>query len=137
MAVHHSGLDAFSAVADDAVPATVRALFVSIATEAHEVAAFGYFDPQWRLLAMRHVEAGRADSVAVRVRDVIADALAFDCALIVMAHNHPCGDPTPSAADYALTRQLARTLDAVGVRLVEHLVLAPGRVESFRARGLL
>ena len=80
---------------------------------------------------------GLADAVTISLRDVVADALAFDCAVVVMAHNHPSGDPTPSDADYSFTRALARTLAALGAPLYDHLVLVRGGAESFRARGLL
>jgi DNA repair protein RadC len=119
------------------VPAAVLALFLPIATDAHERAVFGYFAPDWRLLGMRHVAPGLRDSVTIPLRAVVADALAFDCTAVVMAHNHPSGDPAPSDADYVLTRRLARTLEAVGVQLYDHLVLARGGYESFRAHGLL
>lgn len=119
------------------LPAGVRALFRPIADAAREIAAFGYFDPEWRLRGMRHHAPGRADMVAISLRDVVADALAFECALVVMAHNHPSGDPTPSTADYALTRRLAQALHFVDVILFDHLVLARRGYHSFRARGLL
>uniref|UniRef100_UPI0035CBBBA5 JAB domain-containing protein n=1 Tax=uncultured Sphingomonas sp. TaxID=158754 RepID=UPI0035CBBBA5 len=123
---------------DDGDPLhAARALFAPIATASFEVAAFAYLDPEWRLLGMRHVRSNRCDAVMIPVRAVVADALAFDCVAVVMAHNHPSGDPSPSAADFALTRRLARGLDLVEVRLVEHLILARDGCESFRAQGLL
>jgi DNA repair protein RadC len=54
-----------------------------------------------------------------------------------MAHNHPGGDPTPSNADRDATRLLARALDPLGVRLLDHLVIAEGGTVSFRSLGLL
>jgi DNA repair protein RadC len=71
------------------------------------------------------------------VRTIVADALAFDATGVVMAHNHPSGDATPSDDDRVLTRRLARALDAVGVRLIDHLVLAGDEAASFRGLGLL
>lgn len=119
------------------LPDSVFDLFLPIAAAAQEVAAFGYFNPEWRLLGMRHRAPGRVDMVAISLREIVADALGFDCALVVMAHNHPSGDPTPSTADYALTRRLAQALDFVDVILFDHLVLARSGYHSFRARGLL
>lgn len=119
-----------------ALAATAR-LFAPIAAATREIAVFAYLDPEWRLLGMRHVPSCERDAVTIPIRDVVADALAFDAAAVAMAHNHPSGDPTPSAADHALTRRLARALESIGVRLVEHLVLVPGACASFRAQGLL
>ena len=113
------------------------ALFAAIAGLPYEVAAFAYLDPEWRVLGMRHRSSGLRDEVAIVLRDVVADVLAFDAAGVVMAHNHPSGDVSPSSADYAVTRRVARTLAAIGVRLVDHLVLVPGGCLSFRERGLL
>lgn len=114
------------------------ALFTPISTERREVAVFAYLDPEWRLLGMRHIYSSLADGVEVPMRNVVADALAFDAVAVAMAHNHPSGDPTPSTTDHIVTRRLARALDPLGVRLVEHVVLAPGGgCMSFRAHGLL
>lgn len=117
--------------------ASARALFTPIARAPEEVAAFAYLDPEWRLLGIRHTRSAACDSVDVPMRAVTADALIFDAAALVMAHNHPSGDPSPSDADRAITLRLARTLDALGIRLVDHLVLAGDAVTSFRALGLL
>lgn len=114
-----------------------RALFAPIAGGAREMAAFAYLDPEWRLLGMRHTPLGGERWVELPVRLVAADALAFDAARVVMAHNHPSGDPAPSTADVAATRRLARALAALGIRLSDHLVLAGDAWSSFRAMGLL
>lgn len=98
---------------------------------------FAYLDPEWRLLALRTTPSERVDTVEIPVRKIVADALAFDAAGVVMAHNHPSGDPTPSENDRMLTRHLARILHGVGVRLIDHLVLAGGQTASFRRIGLL
>jgi DNA repair protein RadC len=54
-----------------------------------------------------------------------------------MAHNHPSGDPTPSAADRDMTRLLARTLGALDIRLLDHLIVTLSGTTSFRRLGLL
>lgn len=113
-----------------------RALFAPLASERAEIAAFAYFDPEWRLLGLRHAR-GSTDTIHVPIRAIAADALMFDAAAVLMAHNHPSGDARPSAADRALTRRLARLLHALDVVLFDHLVLAPGAITSFRALGWL
>jgi DNA repair protein RadC len=117
--------------------AAARALFAPLAAERVEVAGFAYLDPEWRLLGLRHTRSPSAIALDVPMRAVATDVLVFECACVVMAHNHPSGDASPSAADRALTKRLARTLDALGVQLFDHLVLAGDRVTSFRALGLL
>ncbi|TKD51006.1 JAB domain-containing protein [Sphingomonas baiyangensis] len=114
-----------------------HAMFAPIADAPHEVAVFAYLDATGMLLAMRHSPAGDAASVPVPLRRLAADALAFDAAAMVMAHNHPSGDPRPSASDIAVTRLIDRALAAIEVRLVDHLIVTRGRVTSFRILGLL
>jgi len=116
---------------------TAVALFAPIRHLTTEVAMFAYVDSEWRLLAVRTTPSGRADMIEISVRTIVADALAFDAAGVVMAHNHPSGNATPSEDDRMLTRRLARALDGVGVRLIDHLVLAGETTASFRRLGLL
>ena len=112
-------------------------LFAALADEEVEVLAFAYLGASQNLLGLRHVRSESRDRLDLPIRDVAADALAFGAAAVVMAHNHPSGDATPSRADRDATRMLARALDPLGVRLLDHLIMTRGGVTSFRALGLL
>lgn len=112
-------------------------LFDSLRNEAVEVAAFAYLDPEWRLLGLRHARHGAIDSIHLSLRDVAADAISFGAAGVVMAHNHPSGNPDPSAADRDATRRIALALATFNVSLIEHLVVTSGGWSSFRNAGLL
>ncbi len=112
-------------------------LFAGIAAEPREVALFVYLDPEWSVLGTRRTTDAAVAHVTVPLRRIVADALELDAAAVVMAHNHPAGDPWPSAADHALTRRVARALDLFGIRLVDHVIVAPGARLSFRREGLL
>lgn len=81
--------------------------------------------------------AGSATSVAMPLRMIVADALRFSSRAVILSHNHPSGDPTPSRADIVITRQLAALLSALGVRLHDHVIIGAGRSTSFRGQGLL
>lgn len=118
-------------------PADAKALFAALADEVHETAAFAYLDGEQRLLGMRQTRSESNDRLDLRIRAIAADALAFDAVAVVIAHNHPSGDSTPSAADREATRQLARALDGLGIRLLDHLVVTRSGFASFRALGLL
>lgn len=85
---------------------------------------------------MRHVVGGR-DHVAIAIRTIAADALAFDAYGAIMAHNHPSGDATPSERDLAFTRALAAGLRTLEVVLLDHLVIAGDEVTSLRAMGVV
>lgn len=83
-------------------------------------------------------EAGGApDHVELPIRAIVRDALAVDAAAIILAHNHPSGDPSPSERDKATTRQLAEVAGALGLTLRDHLIFAGKDCRSLRAMGLL
>lgn len=80
---------------------------------------------------------GAADAVELPIRPIIAEALRLNATALILAHNHPGGDPGPSAADIAATRRLAAAAAAVGVRVHDHLIFAGSECRSLRALGLL
>ncbi|WP_186728821.1 JAB domain-containing protein [Sphingomonas panacisoli] len=96
-----------------------------------------YFDPDWRYLGMRHCASGDSGCVAVPIREIARDVLTLDVRLVLMAHNHPGGDHRPSKDDLAVTSRLSRTLDAIGVRLVDHLIVGRNGCTSLRDEGYL
>lgn len=109
-------------------------LFASCAGEK-VVAA--HLDADCRLLGTME-QAGEADAVPLPIREIIGHALRMGAAGLIVAHNHSSGDPTPSAADLAATRELAATASHVGIQLLDHLVVGhDGDCRSFRALGLL
>lgn len=81
------------------------------------------------------VTRGTLDRSPVHVREVFKDAIKWGAHAVMVAHNHPSGDPTPSAEDIVLTRCLVEASAVVGIPLVDHLVLGAGRFVSLRERG--
>lgn len=130
-------LEALAAPRRLADPAAAGALFACLADEATEVMAFVYLGSDQRVLGIRHARSGSIDRLVLPIREVAADALAFGAAAVVMAHNHPGGDPTPSSADREATRLLARALATLEMRLLDHLIVARDGITSFRRLGLL
>lgn len=98
--------------------------------------AIAYLGSDRRLLGLRHV-AGHTDSVRVPFARIVRDAVLWSAESVLIAHNHPDGDPRPSAADLALTRRLAQGLAALDMELLDHLILAGGGVTSLREDGIL
>ena len=80
---------------------------------------------------------GTVDHVPVYPREVVKRALELDASALILVHNHPSGDPTPSQADIAMTAQIASAAGVLGLVLHDHLVIGKGRELSFRAEGLL
>lgn len=130
-------LDALAAPHHLADPAAAGALFACLADEPGEVIAAVYLDGDQRVLGLRHARSGAVDRLVLPIREIAVDALAFGAVAVVIAHNHPSGDPTPSAADREATRLLARALETLEMRLLDHLIVARGGITSFRRLGLL
>lgn len=80
---------------------------------------------------------GRRGSVSPSLRDIVRVALVQDAAALILAHNHPSGLPTPSVADLAFTRALARVAHPLGLVLADHLILTDTTTVSFRDLGML
>lgn len=95
-----------------------------------------HLDDQARCLHLS-CHGGNATSVLFPLRSIIADAAAHRSAALVLAHNHPSGDPTPSAHDCAITKQLACAAEALDCRVLDHLIYGHGTVKSFQQMGLL
>ena len=93
-------------------------------------------DTKHRVIVIRTVYQGSVNQAQVRVAEVYRDAIRHNAVAIVAAHNHPSGDPTPSAADVTLTSELARAGDLLDVELLDHLIIGQGRHVSLRRLGL-
>ena len=111
-------------------------LIAPIARQPVEIGIVLYIGAQGRLAGLRHVRGWR-DGIDLPIRAIIADALAFDATVAILAHNHPSGDAEPSRADIAFTRRLANVFEAVGVSLLDHVVLTASGRTSLRATGRL
>ncbi len=101
-----------------------------------EILRVVHFDRSCAVLSIEAYNGGPT-SVAMPVRTIIADALRLRSAGLLLSHNHPSGDPTPSREDIAATRRLARAADLLGIRVHDHIVSGAGRSVSFRSAGLL
>ena len=113
------------------------ALFApALAGLLHEELHLALLDDGMRLLKYSTIP-GCGHSVDVPLRALMAEALALDARCLIIAHNHPCGDPTPSQADKAVTRRLAEIAGSLEIRLLDHLIFAGGECVSFREIGLL
>jgi len=94
-------------------------------------------DTKHRLLHVKLVSTGSLDSTVAHPREVFREAIAGRAAAIVLFHNHPSGDPRPSADDVALTARLVDAGQVVGIDVLDHLVLADQRYYSFMEAGQL
>lgn len=104
---------------------------------SEEKVAVAHLDGKRALLAMGEEIPGGGDAVDLPIRSIIAEALRLGSTGMILAHNHPSGDPQPSRADIEATRRLASTAAEVGIQLHDHLIFAGGECRSLRALGLL
>lgn len=80
---------------------------------------------------------GSISSTEVHPREVVKRALHFNAAAVIVAHNHPSGDPTASQADKTITQRLMQALALVEVRLLDHLIVGGMDIVSFAEHGWL
>ena len=91
-----------------------------------------------RVIGLHTVSVGCLTSSLVHPREVFKPAILAGCAALLIAHNHPSGDPDPSAEDVALTRRLASAGSLLGIEIIDHLILGEaGRYVSLKERGFL
>lgn len=90
-----------------------------------------------RLITKRLVFIGTVSSVFAHPREIYAGAVEDLATGIIVAHNHPSGDPTPSEQDIATTKQLAAAGEILGVRLMDHVIVARRRHYSFSSNGMI
>jgi DNA repair protein RadC len=101
----------------------------------HEVFAALFLDTRHRAIAFEELFRGSVDGAEVHPREVVRRALAHNAAALIVGHNHPSGNPEPSAADRAVTARLKQSLSLVDVRLLDHFVIGDGAPVSLAARG--
>jgi len=112
-------------------------LQLHLSRKPHEVFAVMFLDAQNRLIAMEELFRGTLTQTSVYPREVVLRALHHDAASVVLAHNHPSGTVQPSRADEALTQTLRAALALVDVRVLDHVIVAPGDALSMAEKGLL
>ncbi len=96
-----------------------------------------FLDKQNQIIADEIMGRGTVDHTPVYTREVLKRALALDATALIIAHNHPSGDPSPSKADIEMTIKLRDQARGFNILLHDHLIVARGEVLSFKAQGLL
>ena len=96
-----------------------------------------FLDKKNQLIADEVMNRGTVDHAPVYPREVVRRALELSASAVILVHNHPSGDPTPSAADIEMTRQAAAAARPLNIALHDHLVVGRDGVASFKGLGLL
>jgi DNA repair protein RadC len=112
-----------------------RALVNGYAHHVQERLGAALLDSRERILRQREIYIGTINHAAVSTRDIVRFALEENACGVVLYHNHPSGDPSPSAEDLMFTRKLAESLRLCDLELVDHIVIGAHRFYSMRQKG--
>ena len=110
---------------------------LALAHEAREQFRVLFLDKKNQLIADEVQNHGTVDHAPVYPREVMRRALELSASAIILVHNHPSGDPTPSSADVDMTRQVVEAGRALRIAIHDHLVVGRDGVASFKALGLM
>jgi DNA repair protein RadC len=109
----------------------IYSLMTDLQTADREKFVVLHLDNKHRLLCLDVVSVGSLTASIVHPREVLKTALLVNAAAIVLVHNHPSGDPTPSREDLEITRRIREACDILGLRVLDHVIVGQGRYVSF------
>jgi DNA repair protein RadC len=94
-------------------------------------------DGKNRIIRRVQISEGSLNQSIVHPREVFSPAVKESAAAVILVHNHPSGDPSPSSEDIAITRRLREAGDIMGIKVLDHIIVGDGEFMSFVERGLL
>jgi len=118
-------------------PADVANLFLLEmgALEQEEMRVL-FLDTKSRVLGVSTIYVGSLHTAWLRVGELFREAVRRNCAAIIVVHNHPSGDPTPSPDDIKITQEIVKAGELLGIEVLDHLVIGSQRYVSLKERGL-
>ena len=117
-------------------PATAQAYFRDkLGGAEREIFATAFLDTRHRLITYAEIFMGSIDGAEVHPREIVKAALRHNAAAVIVAHNHPSGDVTPSAADRVVTTRVKQALALVDVRLIDHVIVGGNQTLSMAMAG--
>lgn len=142
----HAALDLTRRMAMDAVverpiircPADVVPLLMpDAATLEQEHLRTMFLDARNRVIGQQEIYKGSLTTSQIRVGELFKEAIRRNCAALMVAHNHPSGDPSPSADDVSITRIIAEAGKLLDIPVLDHLIVGHGAYVSLKERGVL
>ena len=109
----------------------------AMAFEPREQFRILFLDKRNRLILDEVQQTGTIDHTPVYVREICRRALELNATALILAHNHPSGDPTPSRGDIEMTKEIVKVADGLGIKVHDHIILAKGGYASFKGLGLI
>lgn len=118
-------------------PQQVYETFLFLMQETKEMFLTLHLDGKNRIIAMDVVSIGSLNQSIVHPREVFKTALLSNAAALILIHQHPSGDPSPSSEDISITRRLKEAGEIMGIKVLDHIIVGDGEYLSFVERGLL
>jgi len=118
-------------------PSQVYETFSFLMKETKEMFVTLHLDGKNRIMAMDLVSIGSLNQSIVHPREVFKTACLSNAAALILIHQHPSGDATPSSEDIAITRRLKEAGEIMGIKVLDHIIVGAGEYISFVERGLL
>jgi DNA repair protein RadC len=118
-------------------PRQVFDTFKFLMQETKEMFITLHLDGKNRIICMDLVSIGSLNQSIVHPREVFKTACLSNAAAIILVHQHPTGDPSPSSEDIAITRRLKEAGEIMGIKVLDHIIIGDGEYLSFVERGLL
>lgn len=119
-------------------PSTIASYFMEkLRHEEQEQVYLLTLDKKNHLLGEKCISVGTVDTSILSPREILIEALRIQAVNLILIHNHPSGDPTPSGADFLLTDRIGEAADLIGLHLIDHIVIGDHRYVSFRQAGYL
>ena len=118
-------------------PSQVFDTFKFLMQETKEMFITLHLDGKNRVICVDLVSVGSLNQSIVHPRSVFQTALISNAAAILLIHQHPTGDPTPSSEDISITRRLSEAGELMGIKVLDHIIVGEGEYLSFVERGLL
>ena len=115
--------------------ASIDFLLSQIGHYEHEVFAALFLDSKHRVIKFEELFSGTIDQASVYTREVAKRALYHNAAAVIFTHNHPSGTTDPSQADLSLTQRLVSTMELIGVRALDHIIVANNQSQSLAELG--
>lgn len=112
-------------------------LRMRLAALPYEAFTVLFLDSRYRIITVEEMFRGSIDGASVHPREVVRRCLANNAAAVILAHNHPSGNPEPSQADREITRHLRQALELIEVRVLDHFVVGTEGIVSLAERGWL
>lgn len=115
----------------------VKAIRASIKDKAKEHFKLILLDTRNKIIGISTISIGTLNASLVHPREIFKEAIIHNSASVVLAHNHPSGDPEPSEEDLTITKRLVKSGKILGIEVIDHIIIGKTNFSSFKERGLI